>query len=144
MSVPAPSRPEAPHSSQDAPPSVAAGVSGVAAAIVSWGLAGCQVILDRGFEAGDLAPFAFWSGLFGVVTVGVSRALSAVRSHVGLTARYFIGVVAGAFAAVGFTVFVSASLGPWVGGFGFPILTYWAIGGVAGQCLAVRMTQDDA
>jgi hypothetical protein len=121
---------------------VTAWTAGIAAAVVAWGLAASQVILQRGFEAGDLAPFAFWSGLFGLGIAGLSRFLLALTAEVPITARHLIGAAAGVLAAFGFTALVAAALGPWVGGFGFPILLYWAIGGVAGQCLAVRMTED--
>jgi hypothetical protein len=131
-----------PAPSLDAPPIVAALFAGIGAAVVPWGLAACQVILQRGFEAGDLAPFAFWCAFFGVGTFGVSWALLVLTPGLGLRARHVIGVVAGLLGAFGFTALVAAILGPWIGAFGFPILLYWAIGGVAGQCLAVRMTED--
>src|SRR6516225_5494515 len=70
-----PPRPVPPPSSLDAPPAVTAWTAGIAAAVVAWGLAASQVILQRGFEAGDLAPFAFWSGLFGLGIAGLSRFL---------------------------------------------------------------------
>lgn len=141
--MPSPADTPSPPSSLDAPPGMAAVVAGITATVVSFALAVCQVILERGFEAGDLIPFAFWSVLFGVGTAGVARALLlVVTPGLGLGFRHLLGTIAGALAALGFLAFVAAVLGPWMGAFGFPILLYWAIGGAAGQCLAVRMTED--
>lgn len=140
--MPSPADTSTPPSSLDAAPGMAAVVAGITATVVSLVLAACQVILERGFEAGDLIPFAFWSVLFGAGTAGVARALLVVTPGLGLGVRHFLGAIAGALTALGFLAFVAAVLGPWIGAFGFPILLYWVIGGVAAQCLAVRMTED--
>jgi hypothetical protein len=120
----------------------AAVASGVVAAIIPVAAAAVKVALDHGFEGRDLKPFTVWSGLFGLLMMAVSWLVVEITLDVRQPARYVVAAVVGPLTALAFTMFVLAVLGPWIGGFGFPILAFWALGGVAALWLAVRWTRD--
>jgi hypothetical protein len=121
---------------------VAAVISGAAAAALPWVAAVGQVVLNRGYEAGDLAPFGFWSALYGLGMVGVSWLLVEITLDLSPPTRYLIGTLIGLATALACTVLISVVLGPWMGGFGFPVLSFWALGGVVALWLAVRLTTE--
>src|SRR5687767_11672670 len=115
MSSPEPTEYDPPPPTLDAPPTIAACTGGISTAVVSWALAAGQVVLDRGFEARDLIPFALWSVVFGLGSAAVCRVLLALTGGLGLTTRHLIGVAAGVLGAFGYTLLVAAYLGPWIG-----------------------------
>src|SRR5437867_2956871 len=92
-------------------------IAGTAAFALPWGLAAAKVALDRGFEAGDLAPFGFWSALYGFAMAAISWLLVEITLDMSPRPRYIAGAVVGVLAALLFTVVVAVALGPLMGGF---------------------------
>ena len=118
----------------------AAVISGAIAAIVPLGLATGQVVLNRGFEAGDLVPFGIWSAPFGVIVAVLSWLLVEITLDLPQQPRYVAGAVVGVGAGWAYTILVAVFLGLWMGAWGFPVLLYWAFGGIVALSLAVRLT----
>jgi hypothetical protein len=116
--------------------------SGGVASVLPVCAAASKVALDQGFEAGDLIPFGIWSAMFGMVMIGVGWLLVEITLDVHQRWPYLAASIVAPLIAVLFTMFVALVLGPWIGGFGFPILGFWVLGGVVGLCLAVHWTRD--
>ncbi len=92
-----------------------------------------QVILNRGFGAGDLLPLFLWSLPFAVIiALGKKKLMDSLR-QLSLPLRYVLSVTVGIAGGVLWTYVVAFFLGAWFGAFSFPVLSCWIAGGASGM-----------
>jgi hypothetical protein len=98
-------------------------VTGVALA-VAW------VLARRGFGLYDLAPFAFWTMLFGAWMAWVARRFRDVIERPPGWSRHAGVAAVGAVGALVWTMVVFWTFGPWMMSFNLPIGALWAVAGI--------------
>ena len=113
-----------------------AALAAVVFGVTSWLLAAFHVMIQSGSGRGDLAAFAFWSGLACVLAVVPLRLFGRCSVH-GPWAIMLLGAVgAGIALAAVVTYAVALLLGAWIEAFSFPIFLCWAGGSTAAFLLS--------
>jgi hypothetical protein len=100
------------------------------ATVTGAALAVAWVIARRGFGLYDLAPFAFWTILFGAWIAWVARRFRDVIERPPGWPRHAGVAVLGVTAALVWTMAMFWLLGPWMMAFSLPVGALWAVAGI--------------
>lgn len=89
-------------------------------------------VANRGFDEGDIPALAFWTSGLCVLVLFVGLGLQRFLLNRPAGIRRLTAASAGIGLGFGWTIMVATALGPWFGGFGFPVLLLWMIGAALG------------
>lgn len=95
---------------------------GVLTALTAFAGAAIVVQLNRGFGAGDLAAFAIWCTILGIIVSVLASLLARYGLPRARWHRAMYGFGVGALTGVLFILAMALGLGPWIGAFSFPVL----------------------
>lgn len=90
-------------------------------------LATAYVARNDGFGRGDIAGFAFWSGLLTISLLALFRSVSRSLASSNAGVRSLVGAAVGIDGAMLFTLALALGMGPIIGAFSFPILAIWTV-----------------
>lgn len=100
------------------------------ATVTGSALAVAWVLARRGFGLYDLAPFGFWTILFGVWMAWIARVFHDVLERPAGWSRHAGIAVLGVAGALVWTMAMFWMMGPWMMAFSLPIGALWAAAGI--------------